>query len=326
MMRAIVWTAYGPPDVLQLKEVEQPRPAANEILVRVRATTVTAGEVEMRRSGSFNVLTIPLRLYFGVFRPRGQRIMGQELAGDVVGVGSDVTRFEVGDRICAHNGFRFGGYAEYATLPETGMIARVPEQVSYEQATTLPTAGLYARYFFERAKPQSGQSVLVNGGGGSIGSFTLQLAKRAGAVSTAVDDSGKLEFMRSLGADRVVDYTIEDFTDTPAAYDYIFDVIDKSSFRQAAKALKPSGVFLHSNLSLIQFIQRKLSRHRGGRSSAFVTEREGREGLSDLLQLVAAGELQVPIDRSYPLDAIADAHRYAETGQKKGHIVIAVSD
>ncbi len=319
-----MWTAYGPPDVLQLKEVEQPRPAANEILVRVRATTVTAGEVEMRRSGPFNVLTIPLRLYFGVFRPRGQRIMGQELAGAVVAVGSDVTRFEVGDRICAHNGFRFGGYAEYATLPETGMIARIPEQVSYEQATALPTAGLYARYFLERAKPQTGQSVLVNGGAGSIGSFVVQLAKKSGAAATAVDGSEKLEFMKSLGADHVVDYTTEDFTNTPDAYDYIFDVIDKSSFREAAKALKPGGVYLHSNLSLVRFIQRKLSRHRGGRSSVFVTDQNDIAGLRTLLDLVASGEIRVPIDRTYPLEAIADAHRHAETGQKEGHIVISV--
>lgn len=324
-MRAIVWTAYGPPDVLQLRDVEQPVPGDDELLIRVKATTVTAGEVELRSFRFFSVLTVPLRLFFGVFKPRGQRIPGQELAGEVVAVGENVTRFKVGDRICAHAGLRFGGYAEYATLPERGMIVRIPDGLSYEEAATLPTAGLYARYFVQRGDPGPGQSVLVNGGGGSIGSFAIQLAKKTGAEVTALDRTDKLEFMTSLGADHVIDYTQEDFSERARSFDLILDVVDKSWFRRAVCALKPGGVYLHSNVSLLRFIQTKLTRDRNDRTAGFVTDGNDREGLADLAEMLSSGELKCVIDRTYPLNEIAFAHEYAETGDKRGHIVIAVA-
>lgn len=323
-MKAVVWTAYGPPDVLQLRDVARPVPRDHELLVAVRATTVTAGEVEMRRFRFWSILTVPLRLYFGIFRPRGERIPGQEFAGDVVAVGNAVTRFEVGDRVCAHAGFGFGGYAEYATVGENGIVASIPEGVSFEDAATLPTAGLYGNYFVTRAAPRRGQSVLVNGGGGSIGSYAIQLARRAGAEVTAVDRTDKLEFMTSLGAAHVIDYTEKDFTKNRDAYDLILDVVDKNNFHRAAPSLKPGGLYLHSNLSLFRLIQGKFSRHRRHRRSRFVSEGESRQALTTLLGMVANGELEVAIDRRYPLEETAAAHEYAETGQKRGHIVIHV--
>ncbi len=323
-MKAIVWTAYGGPDVLQLREVDQPNPGDTDVLIRVKATTVTAGEVEMRRFRFFSVLTIPLRLFFGVFKPRGERILGQELAGEVVAIGSGVTKFDVGDRVCAHAGLRFGGYAEYAALPEKSLMVDIPENVSYEQAATLPTAGLYARYFVERGRLDSGQSVLVIGGGGSIGSFTIQLAKKAGAEVTAVDRGDKLDFMASLGADHVIDFMEEDFSRRTDSFDTIFDVIDKSWYTRAAKSLKSGGVYLHSNVSLFRLIQTKLARKRGGRTSGFVADGNDREGLEVLLSLVEKGDLEVAIDSVYSLEEMATAHTYAETGDKLGHIVISV--
>lgn len=324
-MKAVVWTAYGPPDVLQLREVARPVPRDHGLLVAVRSTTVTAGEVELRRFRFWSVVTVPLRLYIGLFRPRGERIPGQEFAGDVVAVGDAVTRFEVGDRVCAHAGFGFGGYGEYATVGESGTVASIPEGVSYEDATTLPTAGLYANHFVTRAAPGPGQSVLINGGGGSIGSFAIQLARRTGAEVTAVDRTDKLAIMTSLGANHVIDYTERDFTKNLSAYDSILDVVDKSNFHRAAPSLKPGGTYLHSNLSLFRLLQSKLSRYRRDRHSRYVSEGETRDALNSLLGMVANGELEVAIDRRYALEEIADAHEYAETGQKRGHIVIQVN-
>lgn len=323
-MRAAVWTAYGAPEVLDVRDVETPVPGSEEILVRIHATTVTAGDVEMRGFAFRNLLAIPLRLFFGLVRPRGDRVLGQELAGDVVAVGEDVTRFGVGDRVFAQTGFRFGGYAEYSCLPQDGMVARIPAGVSYEAAATIPTAGLYGLYFVRRANIEAGQRVLVNGGAGSIGTYAIQLARRAGAVVSAIDRGDKADFLHELGVEGVVDYTAADFADGPQRYDVIMDVIDKSSFSRASRILRPGGVYLHSDVSPLHALRRALHRAGGGKRSQFVSGAGDRDDLGLLAGLMASGELRAVIDRRYRLDEIVAAHRYAESGAKKGHIVVSV--
>jgi NADPH:quinone reductase-like Zn-dependent oxidoreductase len=321
-MRAVVWARYGPPEALEIRDIETPVPGPADILVHVRAGTVTAGDVEMRRSRSMGVLTVPLRLYLGVMRPRGQRVPGQELAGDVVAVGEDVSRFQVGDRVFGHAGFRFGGNAQFATLPEGGMVARIPEQVSYEEAATLPTAGLYGLYFARQAHVKPGDSVLVNGGAGSIGTFVVQLALAGGARVDVVDRGGKAAFLQGLGVTDVIDYRTADYTERSHAYDLILDVIDESSFPAAARALAPGGTYLHSNISPTAALRRRFFNAPGGRSSSFVSGQDSVGDLEYLADKVAAGELRSIIDRTYGLDEIVAAHRYAESGDKMGHIVV----
>lgn len=321
-MRAAVWARYGPPETLEVREIDEPIPGDDEILVRVRASSVTAGDVELRRSRSMGVLAIPLRLALGVTRPRGTRVTGQELAGEVVALGSEVTRFEVGDRVCAHAGFRFGCNAEYATLPELGMVARLPDGVGYEEATTLPTAGLYGLYFVRQANIGSGKSVLVNGGAGSIGTYAIQMALSAGARVDAVDRADKADFLRRLGVSDVIDHRTEDFTDRSSAYDLILDVIDKSSFPIAARALVPGGTYLHSDISPMAALQRWFFNASEGRRSSFVGGKSDVRDLEGLVAKLAASELHSVIDRTFDLDEIVEAHRYAESGDKMGHIIV----
>ena len=270
------------------------------------------------------VLAIPLRLAFGVKRPRGTRVLGQELAGDVVSVGKGVTRFEVGDRVFAHSGLRFGGNAEYATLPDDGMVAPIPKGVGYEEAATLPTAGLYGLYFTRQADVTPGQLVLVNGGAGSIGTYAIQLALAAGAGVDAADRADKAGFLHDLGVSEVIDYQTDDFTRHSNSYELILDVIDKSSFPAAAPALVPGGTYLHSNLSPMAALRRRFYRAPDGRSSSFVAGKNEVLDLDYLASLVAAGELRSVIDRTFHLDDIVEAHRYAESGDKKGHVVVVI--
>jgi len=321
-LKAAVWTRYGPPEALEVREIDEPVPGEHDLLVRVRASSVTAGDVELRRSRSMGLLAIPLRLALGVTRPRGTRVTGQELAGEVIGVGPGVTRFEVGDRVCAHAGFRFGANAELATLPERGMVARLPESVGYEEATTLPTAGLYGLYFSRQAGLGPGQSVLVNGGAGSIGTYAIQLALAAGATVDAVDRGDKAGFLRDLGVTDVIDYGTEDFTRRENHYDKILDVIDKSSFPVAARALVSGGTYLHSDVSPVAALKRSLFRASEGRRSSFVAATDDVADLDHLVAMLAAKQLRSVIDRAFDLDEIVAAHRYAESGDKKGHVIV----
>ena len=325
VMKAIRWVSYGGPESIELAEVPKPSPGEREMLVKVRATTVTAGDVELRRLSDVGVLTVPLRLLFGVFRPRGVKILGQELAGEVEAVGAQVEGFQVDDRVFGHTGLRFGGYAEYGILPGSGLVSVIPEGVDYEQAVTLPTAGVYALYFVRKAELEKGSHVLINGGGGAIGSFAIQLAKRAGATVTGVDRTDKLSLMKSLGADYVIDYTSERFSDWQTTFDVILDVIDKSSFGKAAPALKPGGLYLHTDTSPIKALRRRFSRFRHGRRWAFVPGGNDPADLLELAQLVRDEEIRVVIDGPYSLTEVPGAHLHAETGAKQGNIVVRVS-
>src|SRR5215467_9273265 len=248
-MKAIVWTKFGPPEVLQLQEVAKPAPSDQEVLIRIYATTVTAGDCQLRSLQLPLAFRLPILIGVGLlrrFRPR-PFILGQELAGEIEAVGKDVQRFSKGDQVVAWTGIRLGGYAEYTCMPAKGVMVIKPANMTYEEAAPLPVGGLEAVYFLRKGTIQSGEKVLINGAGGSIGTFAIQLAKYFGAEVTAVDSTGKLDLLRSLGADHVIDYTQEDFTKGGETYDVIFDVIGKSSFSRSVRLLRLNGRYLLGN-------------------------------------------------------------------------------
>lgn len=328
-MKAIVWTKYGPPDVLQLKEVEKPVPGDNEVLVRIYATTVTAGDCELRSLNLPVYISLPMRIWLGFRKPKRTTIPGTELAGEVETVGKDVRRFKAGDRVFGSAGLSFGANAEYTCLPEEpgeaeGVLAIIPANMTYEEAATVPFGGLDALHFLRQANIQDGEKVLINGAGGSIGTFAIQLAKYYGAEVIGVDSADKLDMLRSIGADRVIDYRQEDFTKSGETYDVIFDVVGKSSFFRSLQSLKQNGYYLLANPRLKHMVRGPLASMRSGKKVILQPASHKTEDLMFLKELIEAGEIKSIIDRRYPLEQTAEAHRYIETGQKKGNVVITV--
>lgn len=323
-MKAIVWTKYGPPDVFQLREVEKPVPNENEVLIKIYATTVTAGDYELRGLKFPILFQFPMRIYLGFSKPKRVTILGQEVAGEIEAVGKNVTQFKPGDQVFAWTGLRLGAYAEYTCLPENGMLFIKPSNITYEEAAVLPVGGLEATHFMRKAIVQSGEKVLINGAGGSIGTFAVQLARYFGAKVTAVDRAEKSDMLRSIGAERVIDYTAEDFTANGESYDVIFDVIGKSSFSRSIRSLKPNGRYLLGNLGLSQVIRARWTSMKDGKKIFIWEGRRTPEDIKFLKELIEAGEIKPVIDKRYPMDQIAEAHRYVETGQKKGNVVITV--
>jgi NADPH:quinone reductase-like Zn-dependent oxidoreductase len=327
-MKAIVWTKYGPPDVLELREVEKPAPKEDEVLIRIYATTVTAGDCELRSLKFPIYLSFPMRMWIGFRKPRGTTIPGTELAGEIEAVGNDVKRFKEGDQVFGSAGLGFGANAEYICLPEKpgemeGGVAIKPANMTYEEAATVPFGGRDALHFLRKGDIQSGGKILINGAGGSIGTYAVQLAKYYGAEVTAVDSTGKLDMLRSIGADQVVDYTQEDFTKRGEIYDVIFDVIGKISFSRSEKSIKQNGTYLLAN-PMSQMVQGLWTRMRSSKKVIMETSSGTIADLIFLRGLIEAGKIRTVIDRSYPLEQIAEAHRYVEQGLKKGHIVITV--
>jgi len=321
-LKAIVCTKYGPPEVLQLKEVEKPTPKDNELLIRIHATTVTSGDVRLRSSTWAPWFWLPARIMFGLTRPR-KATPGNELAGEIEAVGKDITKFKVGDQIYGIIwNVSFGGAnAEYICLPENE-VAIKPANMTYEEAAAAPIGGLTALVLLRKGKIQSGQKVLVVGASGSVGTFAVQLAKYFGAEVTGVCSTTNIEMVKSLGADKVIDYTKDDFTRSGQTYDIIFDAVMKSSFSRCKSSLKQRGVFITVDWPLLQAFWTSIV---GSRKVVFgIANRI--EDLSFLRELIEAGKIKSVIDRCYPLEQTAEAHKYVDKGRKKGNVVITVDN
>lgn len=322
-VKAVVYERYGPPEVLHLAEVQRPVPRDDEVLIRVQASTVTAADFRCR---SFTVplsYWIPARLFLGVVRPK-LPILGAELSGEIIGTGKDVTKFKKGDQIFAATIGRFGGYAEYACLPETGVIALKPANMTYEEAAAVPIGARAALHFLRKANIKSDQRVLIYGASGSVGTFAVQLAKYYGAEVTGVCSGSNLELVRSLGADKIIDYTTEDFAAQGEIYDVIFVAVDKGSFTDCMKALKPRGIYLNATTP-VRTLRMRWAALTSGRT-IFTGEHPSKsaDDLVFLRGLIEQGMLRSAIDRTYPLEQIVEAHRYVDLGHKKGNVVVTV--
>jgi NADPH:quinone reductase-like Zn-dependent oxidoreductase len=303
-MKAIVCTKYGPPEVLQPTEVENPTPKDNEVLIKIRATTVTIGDVIIRRGKhpDSKFYTLVLHIVFGLRKPKNS-ILGMEIAGDIEAVGKDVQKFKKGDPVFGSTfSSKFGGHAEYKSVPENSVLTIIPANIYYEEAATIPGGGMTALRCLRKANVRTGQKVLIIGASGAVGTNAVQLAKYFGAVVTGVCSTNNLELVKSLGADSVIDYTKEDFTQSNETYDIIFDAVAKISPSRAKKSLKRNGVYIN------------VLKHSGSREEV--------EDLIFLKELIEKGNLKPVIDRCYSFEQIIDAHRYVEQGHKKGNVVI----
>ena len=320
-MKAMVCTKYGPPEVLQLREVETPTPKDNEVLIRIHATTVTSGDVRIRSSTYAAWFWLPGRIMYGLTRPR-KTIPGNELAGEIETAGKDVTRFKEGDQVYGIIwDTSFGGAnAEYICLAENE-VAIKPVNMTYEEAAAVPIGGLTALVLLRKGNIQSGQKVLIFGASGSVGTFAVQLAKYFGAEVTGVCSTTNIEMVNSLGADKVVDYTKEDFTKGGQTYDIIFDTVMKTSFSRCKSSLKQKGLYLTVDWPLLEALWTSIV----GRKKVVFGIAKRIEDLTFLRELVEAGKIRAVIDRCYPLEQIAEAHRYVEKGHKKGNVAITVN-
>ncbi|MFX1483748.1 MAG: NAD(P)-dependent alcohol dehydrogenase [Promethearchaeota archaeon] len=327
-MKAILWTKYGPPEVLQPREVPKPSPKCNEVLVKIHATTVTVGDCEMRRLDYPLTTLLILRMYIGFRKPTRITILGMELAGEIEEVGKDVTRFKKGDQVFAATGFMgTGTCAEYICLPErpgAGAIALKPANMTFYEAAAVPVGGLEALSLLKKGNIQHGQEVLIIGGGGTIGPYAIQLAKFFGAEVTAIDSTDKLEALQSIGADYTIDFTQEDYTTSGKTYDVIFDVVGTSPYSGCIRSLKENGIYLMTYPKLSRSIRGRWTSWRSNKKVIVGTSTDNVEDLNFLRELVEAGKLKSVIDSYYPLEETVEAHRYVESGEKIGNVVVAV--
>jgi NADPH:quinone reductase-like Zn-dependent oxidoreductase len=302
-MKAIVATKYGGPEVLQLQEIQKPTPKGNEILIKVHATTVSAGDFRMRSFTVPPLFWIPARLTLGLTKPKNP-IYGMELAGEVEAIGKAVTRFKIGDQVFASTlTENFGGYAEYKSLPEQAMVAKKPVNMTYEEAAAIPIGATTALRLLRQGNIQSRQKVLIYGASGSVGTYAVQLAKYFGTEVTAVCSTSNLDLVRVLGARHVIDYTKEDISSRDEQYDIIFDTVAKFPKSQYSRVLAPNGKFV---------------------SMAKLDSKESMENLIYIKELIESGDVKAVIDRCYPLEHMVDAHRYVDAGHKRGNVVITV--
>ena len=319
-MKAITYSKYGSPDVLQLKELANPIPKDNEVFIKIYATTVTSGDCRMRRADPFAV-----RFFNGFTRPTKITILGNEFAGEIKAVGKDVRLYRIGDQIFGQAGLSLGANAEYICLPEDGTLAIKPANITYEEAATIPFGGSTALHFLRKGNIRSGQNVLIYGASGSLGTAAVQLAKYFGVEVTGVCSTANLELVKSLGADKVIDYTKEDFTKNGQTYDIIFDTTGKSPFSGCVKALKQKGIYLRAvHMTVPSIVRGVLTSMTGSKKVIGGVATERKENLVFLKELIEVGKFKPVIDRRYPLDQIAEAHRYVDKGHKKGNVAITV--
>ncbi|MBI5959385.1 MAG: NAD(P)-dependent alcohol dehydrogenase [Chloroflexi bacterium] len=331
-MKAIVYTEYGSPDVLHLTEVTKPAPKDNEVLIRIHATPVNFGDLLARNFRSvtprkFNMpffFWLPTGLVFGFSKPK-KNILGSEFAGEVEAVGKAVTRFKPGDQVFGYRGQSMGAYAEYVCMPENGMLAIKPANMTYEEAATVPYGALTALSLLRKVNIQRGQKVLINGASGGIGAAAVQLAKYFGAEVTGVCGTPRVGFVKALGADKVIDYTQEDFTRNSETYDLIFDILGKSSLARCKNSLRLNGIQLFASFKMKQLIQMLFTSIRGGKKVICALSSEKPEDLIFIKELVEAGKIKSIIDKCYPLEQTAEAHRYVEQGHRQGNVVITVA-
>jgi NADPH:quinone reductase-like Zn-dependent oxidoreductase len=320
-MKAILWTKYGAPDLLKLGEVPKPVPKVDEVLVKIKAGTVSPGDCELRRFEMHVLFWLPVRIYMGITKPK-RPILGMDLAGEIESVGKNIRDFEVGDAIIGGTGLRLGAHAEYTCLSTKNLIAKKPVNISFEDAATLPTAGTNALHYIRKAAIKPGEKILVIGAAGCFGSFAVQLAKNAGAEVTSIDSTKKLDTLKSIGTDQVIDYTQEDFTKNGKEYDIIFDIAGKGSVSKSMKSLTPTGRYVLATPWVKQVLQGIWCSLTSNKKFIFALAGENPEDLVYLTHLIEEGRLKPVIDRMYRLEQIPEAHTYVESGEKIGNVVI----
>ena len=323
-MKAILYIEYGSADVLRLEEIARPTPNDAEILIRVRAAEVTKADCELR-SFSFPVkwFWLPLRLVMGITRPR-RRVLGGYFSGEVEAVGKDVSKFKVGDQVFGSAGLRMGAYGEYVCLPAEYTISAKPSNMSFEEAAAVPLGGLNAFHFLRLARVQKGEKVLINGAGGSIGTFAVQIAKDMGAEVTAVDSGIKQNMLRRIGADHFFDYTTEDFTKSGQRYDVIFDMVARSSYSGCVATLNPKGRYVMGNPRLWDMLRSVVTSVFTDKKAIFAFAGETEEELLALKEMIEDGNIKSTVDRVYPMERVAEAHRRVETEQRLGSVVMSL--
>ncbi len=323
-MKAITYSRYGQPDVLTISELPKPVPGDNEVLIRVRAAEATKADCEMR-SFTFAVkwFWLPLRIALGVTKPRRQ-ILGGYFSGEIEAVGKDVTRFKAGDAVFGSTGMKMGAYGEYLTLPQRSTIVVKPASMSHAEAAAVPLGGLNALHFLRLADIRPGESVLINGAGGSIGAHAVQIAKQMGAEVTGVDSQIKKEFLQRIGTDHFIDYVREDFTISGRKYDVIFDMVPSSSYGACIDALKEGGRYLSGNPRLIVMLRSSLTTWFTNKTARFAFAKESRQELRDLRTMIEDGAIKPIVDRVYPMEQAADAHQRVETECRRGAVVLAI--
>ena len=319
-MKAIVYTRYGPPDVLHLKEVEKPVPNEHEVLIKIHATSVTSGDCRVRKAEPFAI-----RFFNGLIKPNKITILGNELAGEIEHIGKNVNLFRPGDQVFGQAGLSLGANAEYICLREDAALVLKPVNISFEEAATIPFGGNTALHFLRKGNIRSSQKVLIFSASGSLGTAAVQLARNFGAEVTGICSTANVELVKSLGANKVIDYTKEDFTKNGLTYDIIFDTTGKSPFSGCVKSLKQKGIYLRAvHMSLSSIVRGLFTSLTSSKKVIGGIATESKENLSFLKELIEAGKLKPVIDRIYPFEELAEAHRYVEKGHKRGNVAIRV--